>query len=112
MRTVSQTDLLHVHDTNVSVCLCGDEHVPWWGIFVYFSRCYDAVNLLYPTAWQATFVHFTAAVRMTQQKGCIGLARTIYIRCIYGTFGRDIAKYTVIHSVYTRFWPTLAMHAS
>ena len=28
---------------------------------------------------------------------CIGLARTIYIRCIYGIFGREIIKYTVIH---------------
>jgi len=25
----------------------------------------------------------------------IGLARTIYIRCIYGVFGREITKYTV-----------------
>jgi len=27
---------------------------------------------------------------------CIGLAKTIYIRCIYGNFGREITKYTVI----------------
>ena len=27
----------------------------------------------------------------------IGLARTIYIRCIYGIFGREIAIYTVIY---------------
>ena len=37
----------------------------------------------------------------------VGLARTIYIRCIYGTFGRKISKYTVIYGVYIRFWPTL-----
>jgi hypothetical protein len=37
----------------------------------------------------------------------IGLARTIYIRCIYGIFGREITKYTVIYGVYIRFWPTL-----
>jgi len=30
-----------------------------------------------------------------------GLARTIYIRFIYGIFGREIAKYTVIYGVYT-----------
>jgi hypothetical protein len=30
----------------------------------------------------------------------VGLARTIYIRCIYGMFGREITKYI-------RFWPTL-----
>ena len=36
-----------------------------------------------------------------------GLARTIYIRCIYGIFGRIITKYTVIYGAYIRFWPTL-----
>ena len=35
------------------------------------------------------------------------LANPIYIRCIYGIFGREITKYTVICSVYTRFGPTL-----
>ena len=37
----------------------------------------------------------------------IGLAKTIYIRCIYSNFGRKITKYTVIYGVYIRFWPTL-----
>jgi hypothetical protein len=37
----------------------------------------------------------------------LGLARTIYIRCIYGISGRVITKYTVIYGVYIRFWPTL-----
>ena len=36
-----------------------------------------------------------------------GLARTIYIRCIHGVFGRGITKYTVIYGGYTRLWPTL-----
>jgi len=40
---------------------------------------------------------------------CLGLTRTIYIRCIYGIFGREITKYTVIYGVYIRFWPTLKM---
>ena len=40
---------------------------------------------------------------------CVGLARTIYIRCIYRIFGREITKYTVIYGVYVRFWPTLHM---
>jgi hypothetical protein len=39
----------------------------------------------------------------------VGLARTIYIRCIYGTFGREITKCTVIYGVYIRFWPTLVI---
>ena len=40
---------------------------------------------------------------------CVGLARTIHIRCIYGIFGREIIKYTVIYGVYIRFWPTLVV---
>ena len=35
------------------------------------------------------------------------MARTIYIPCIYGIFGREITIYTVIYGVYIRFWPTL-----
>jgi len=38
---------------------------------------------------------------------CVGLARTIYIQCIYGIFGREITKYTIMYSAYIRFWPTL-----
>jgi hypothetical protein len=37
----------------------------------------------------------------------LGLARTIYIRCIYSIFGREISKDAVIYGVYIRFWPTL-----
>jgi hypothetical protein len=29
--------------------------------------------------------------------------------CIYGIFGREIARYTVIYGVYIRFCPTLCM---
>jgi hypothetical protein len=36
-----------------------------------------------------------------------GLARTIYIRCVYGDFGREVTKFTVVYGVYIRFWPTL-----
>jgi len=42
----------------------------------------------------------------------VGLARTIYIRCIYGVFGREITKYTVIYGVHIRFWPTLQMRCA
>jgi hypothetical protein len=34
----------------------------------------------------------------------IGLARTIYIQCIFGIFGKEIKG---IYDVYLRFWPTL-----
>ena len=27
----------------------------------------------------------------------IGLARTMYVRCMYGNFGREITNYTVIY---------------
>jgi hypothetical protein len=40
---------------------------------------------------------------------CVRLARTMYIRCIYGIFGREITKDTVIYGVYIRFWPTLSI---
>jgi len=36
----------------------------------------------------------------------------IYIRCVYGNFGREITKYTVIYGVYIWFWPTLNMYQS
>ena len=38
---------------------------------------------------------------------CLGLARTIYVRCTYGIFGLGITKYTVYIYVYIRFWLTL-----
>ena len=64
--------------------------------------------------WQAIIVAVVKRKRHQTSKSmpavsCLGLARTIYIRCIYGTFGREIIKYTVIYGVYTRFWPTLFM---
>ena len=31
---------------------------------------------------------------------------------IYGIFGREITKYTVINGVYIRFWPTLLIRLS
>ena len=55
------------------------------------------------------------ALQMLEERKCwpadvqmVELARTIYIRCLYGNFGREITKYTVIYGVYIRFWPTLA----
>jgi hypothetical protein len=29
---------------------------------------------------------------------------------MYGNFGREITKYTVIYGAYIRFWPTLDMN--
>jgi len=39
----------------------------------------------------------------------VELARTIYIRRIYGVFGREMTRYTVIYGAYIRFWPTLCI---
>ena len=42
----------------------------------------------------------------------LGLARIIYIRCIYGIYGRELTKYTVIYNEFIygsgqpRPWPT------
>ena len=43
------------------------------------------------------------------ERTCLGLARTVYIRRVYGFYGREITKYTVIYGVCIRFWPTLHM---
>jgi hypothetical protein len=48
-------------------------------------------------------------VRIVTNFSCVRLARTIYIRCVYGIFGREFTIYTVIYSVYIRFWPTLLL---
>jgi hypothetical protein len=65
------------------------------------------------TAHHTTLLHFPHVVTHTTMTihtlaSFLGLARTIYIRCIYNIFGREITKYTVIYGVYIRFWPTLA----
>jgi len=39
----------------------------------------------------------------TGRSVCVGLARTIYIRCINGIFDREITKYTAIYGVYIQF---------
>jgi len=44
----------------------------------------------------------------------MGLGRvaiTKYIRCIYGSSGRETTKYTVIYGVDIRLWPTLGKHS-
>jgi hypothetical protein len=42
----------------------------------------------------------------------VGLAQTIYIRCIHGDSSREITNYMVIYGAYIRFWPTLHMCVS
>jgi len=40
---------------------------------------------------------------------CIGLAKTIYIWCIYIISGMNITKYTVLYDACIQFWPTLLL---
>jgi hypothetical protein len=40
----------------------------------------------------------------------VRLARTMYTRCIYGIFGREITKYTVMYSAHIRFGPPYPTH--
>ena len=53
------------------------------------------------------FVCLGCAGNEAQIDKCVRLARTIYIRCIYGNSGRDFNSYTVIYGVYIRSWPIL-----
>ena len=71
--------------------------VGWWEYLSGEDDCF----LFFESTTPAT------AGRVQIEYTLVGLARTIYIRCIYGIFGRGITKYTVIYGVYIRFWPTL-----
>ena len=68
------------------------------------QACYSASLL----QWTVQACYSASLLQWTVQGYTfVGLARTIYIRCIYGIFGREITKYTVIYSVNLRFWATL-----
>jgi hypothetical protein len=54
--------------------------------------------------WKQVVRHKAAAAAATKNRfvcHILGLARTVYIRCVYGAFGREITKYTVIYGVHT-----------
>jgi len=36
--------------------------------------------------------------KLTIHTSYVGLARTIFMWCVYGIFGKEVAKYTVIHN--------------
>jgi hypothetical protein len=86
------------------------------GVYVFYAHNNGRVCVLCTQQWACIFIcsqHFNGkqvipyvcAKEGTQTS--LGLARTINIRCIYGTFGREITEYTVIYGVYIQFWPTL-----
>jgi len=68
---------------------------------VHLSTLVYTCGLVYTRLHSCTCVHLY-----------VGLAKTIYIRCIYGILGRETTKYTVIYGVYIRFWPTQLVHLS
>ena len=75
-----------------------------WHVCIHMER----IHIWECMACIRTFGEFVVARMHTYGEATyVGLAKTIYIRCIYGIFGREITKYTVIYGVYKRFWPTL-----
>jgi hypothetical protein len=53
-----------------------------------------------PLLLRAAIVVLQNTYRAVRVCICVGLARTIYIRCVYSILGREFTKYTVIHGVY------------
>ena len=51
----------------------------------------------------------TLSVRLSVGPNPRGLARTVYVRCIYSPLGREIAKCTVMYGIYILLQPTLAI---
>jgi len=91
-------------------------------IFYKYPHCYKCLRLRLNSSRALqkppSFVQASASVCSNKGQSVfwsslilIGLARTIYIRFIYGIFGREITKYTVIYGVYIQFWPTLHINA-
>ena len=86
-----------------------------WG-FTIRTVIYGVCTRLWPILGICRFVHRTGQfflpilLLLDPAPGhcqlSIGLARTIYIRCIYGIFGREFTKYTIIYVAYIRCWPT------
>jgi hypothetical protein len=68
---------------------------------------FDGHRYLVRVRWGTAFVHCVVfvscqgkSVLLESHCVCVGLARTIYIRFIYGIFGLEITKYTVYINVY------------
>jgi hypothetical protein len=65
------------------------------------SHLYMCIRMLYVCAFYM-YMLFICYER-------VGLARTIYIQCMYDMFGRNPANYMAMY-VYIRFWPTLSLY--
>ena len=98
------TCITHMHHTHAShTCITHMHHT-----------CITHMHHTHASHTCITHMHHThASHTCMHMRVClcsVGLARTIYIRCIYGVFGWKITKYTVMygmHISYIRFWPTL-----
>ena len=75
-------------------------------LLVYANTCLSRNSCL-PSGCMDVGLPSGKSLFQVQRHTYVGLARTIYIRCIYSIFGREIIKYTVIYGVCIRFWPTL-----
>ena len=81
--------------------------LPYAELALTIHACHMFVYLVTPMR------HMTVQqTELLSRKACprglyVRLARTVYIRCIYGIIGRETIDYTVIYGAYIRFWPTL-----
>jgi len=77
-------------------------------------RIYEYCNMVHAPAQELRRFHITGAHIAAIVSLCLHMHRVgqthIYIRCIYGIFGREFTKYTVIYGVYIQFWPTLVIY--
>ena len=68
------------------------------------SACVRAHVCARAVAYAYTSCCTSPAARLPCLHGIwIGLARTVYLRCVYGIFGRVITKYTVMYGAYIRY---------
>jgi hypothetical protein len=93
-------------------------HMRFWPTLVVLSQGWLTFGLLLCVAvmawgWKHGWTSWVEAAFCSSYYtllSLIGLARTIHIRCIYGIFGWEITKCTVIYGVYIQSWPTLVIN--
>ena len=130
---VCRVNNCRVHICRAHICRvhkCRVVHTMSWGPQIYKpthvnSQCACIRHLLLQIIWikilasvpgSQTSRHFPTYTVMCcayalswPTNACVGLARTIYIRCTYGILGLEITKNTVYICGYIRFWPALCM---
>ena len=103
-----------ISERTICMCRVGQNHIYtvciryfWQGNHHIYGhiRCIYTVlaNPMYVAQAYPACIPIHCSLHPTQ----LGLARTVYIRCISGNFGREFTKHTLIYGVFTLFWPTL-----